>query len=260
MFGRIHGLFINYIITGVINFPVTYYLLKINPFKKVGLFLLFFPSVLAFIISINSIISAEALPGMPGIIINIISTLSGIILYKSQQKRIVVIIYLLFLALAIPNYYNILNIYYDMAEPNQVVGTELPEIWITDKNGVKKRLKGNNKVMVIDLWSNSCANCITAFPKFEKVKRDYRNDSLVEFLSINIYQNKGEIIRAEKFLKGYTFKNYYSDESLFKKLNFNTVPNYIVIGKDNRLKYFGSLNMETLETYNNIYKLIENEK
>lgn len=258
--GRRHGLFTNYIITGILNFIVTFYLLRINPFKKVGLSLIFLPFILLFGVMIGSIMSAEAIPGMPGIIMYIISTLGGITLYKSKQKDKVVIIYALILALAIHNYYNILNIYYDIAEHNEVVSTELPEIWIADKNGTKQRLTSTNKITVIDLWSNTCANCITAFPKFEKLKNDYKNDTEVNFLSINIYHNDKDIIKAEEFLKGYTFKNYYSDESLFEKLNFNAVPYYVLVGRDNRIKYFGNLNMETYETYNNIYKLIENEK
>ena len=34
----------------------------------------------------------------------------------------------------------------------------------------------------------------------------------------------------------------------------------MIIGKDGKIKYFGSLNIDKLETYNNIYELIENER
>lgn len=258
--GRSYGLLQNYIITGILNFIATFYLLKINPFKKVGLSLLFLPFVLLSATVLYGTINSQVMPGIIGYFMYVFSTLGGLILYRSHQKGRVIIVYTLFLALAFSNYYNLLNIYYSIARDNKVVGTELPNIWIRDKNGKKILLDNNGKILVIDLWSNSCVNCITAFPKFEKVKNDYTNDTSVDFLSINIYHNEKEISEAEKFLKGYTFKNYYSDESLYKKLNFNSVPYYVVVGKDNRIKYFGNLNIETLKTYNNIYKLIENEK
>lgn len=260
LIGRIHGLFENYIITGILNFIATFYLLKINPFKKVGLSLLYLPFILLSVSILYGLINSMVIPGLLGYFMYIFSTAGGVILYKSYQKKRVVIIYTLFLVLAVGNYYNLINLYYSVAIDNKIVGTELPEIWVADKNGQKTRLGSNDKVIVVDLWSNSCAACIEAFPNFEKVKNDYENDASVDFLSINVYNDEKEIKVAQNFLNGYTFKNYFSDRSLFKKLNFNAVPQYMIVGKDNRIKYFGHLNMGALENYNNIYKLIEKEK
>jgi hypothetical protein len=34
----------------------------------------------------------------------------------------------------------------------------------------------------------------------------------------------------------------------------------MIVGKNGKIIYFGNLNMETFETYNNVYNLIEEEK
>ena len=96
--------------------------------------------------------------------------------------------------------------------------------------------------------------------KFEKVKNYYEEDEEIDFISINIYETKKEISLSKKYLTNFTFKQYYSNNTLYKILNFNSIPNYMIIGKDGKIKYFGSLNSEFYETYNNIYKLIDNEK
>lgn len=258
--GRAYGLYMNFIVTGVINFIFTYYLLKINPFKKMGLFLIFFPFILLSLTVAYGLLNSEQMPGIIGYYMYLLSTAFGVLLYISNKKIVISCIYVLFFTVSVLNYQNMLHYYYSIVDKNINVGKVVPKIEISDKNGSKQFLKNNGKILVVDLWSNTCSNCIKAFPKFEKLKNDYKNDNKVAFLAINIYNKKSEILESEKYLKKYSFNNFYSDTLLFNKLNFNTIPKYMIIGKDEKIKYFGSLNMETLETYNNIYKLIENEK
>ncbi|WP_396190827.1 TlpA family protein disulfide reductase [Flavobacterium sp.] len=260
LFGRFYGLYMNFVVTGVINFIFTYYLLKINPFKKVGLFLIFFPFILLSLAVAYGIINSERMPGIIGYYMYLLSTAFGIILYRSSKMIVISCIYLLLFTVSVLNYQNMFNYYYSIVDKNINVGKVVPKIEIIDKNGTKQLLKNNGKILVVDLWSNTCGNCIKAFPKFEKIKNDYKNDNEVAFLAINIYNKKSDILESEKYLKKYSFNNFYSDTLLFNKLNFNTVPNYMIIGKDEKIKYFGNLNVESIETYNNMYKLIENEK
>lgn len=258
--GRAYGLYMNFIVTGVINFIFTYYLLKINPFKKMGLFLIFLPFILLSLTVAYGIMNSEQMPGIIGYYMYLLSTAFGVLLYFSNKKIVISCIYVLFFTVSVLSYQNMFNYYYSIVDKNISVGKTVPKIEIIDKNGAKQLLKNNGKILVIDLWSNTCSNCIKAFPKFEKLKNDYKNDSQVNLIALNIYNKKSDILESEKFLKNYTFNNYYSDKSLYDKLSFNTVPNYMIVGKNGKIKYFGNLNMETLETYNNIYKLIENEK
>lgn len=259
-FGREFGSYTNFIITGIINFIFTYYLLKINPFKKTGLFLIFFPLLLLSLVVIHALINSIRIPGIVGYYMCLLATLFGTLLYLFNKKTLISCIYSILFIVSVLNFNNIFNYYYSLVEKNISVGKTVPKIEIIDKNGTKQLLKNNGKILVIDLWSNTCSNCIKAFPKFEKLKNDYKNDSQVNLIALNIYNKKSDILESEKFLKNYTFNNYYSDKSLYDKLSFNTVPNYMIVGKNGKIKYFGNLNMETLETYNNIYKLIENEK
>lgn len=258
--GRANGLFVNFVLIGIINFIFTNYLLKINPFKKMGLFLIFFPFLLLTFTICYGLYMKLTMPGILDYIMYLLSTSFGILIYKSLNKKIILIIYSIIYLLLIYNYSNLMELYYSTKEQNINVNKFAPILNLEDKNGEKLIIKNENKVLVIDFWSLSCGNCIKSFPKFEKVKNDFKNDDEVEFISINIYQSKNEIEKSEEIISEYTFKNFYSDKSLFKKLNFNSVPNYMIIGKDNKIKYFGHLNVESYENINNIYKLIENEK
>lgn len=258
--GRANGLFVNFMLIGIINFIFTYNLLKINPFKKMGLFLIFLPFLLLTFTICYGLYMKLAMPGILDYIMYLFSTSFGILIYKSSNKKNKIIIYTIIYFLLVYNYNNLMELYYTTKEQNVNINKLAPILNLEDKNGNKVIIKNENKILVIDLWSLSCGNCIKSFPKFEKVKNDYKNDNEVEFISINIYRSKNEIEKSEKIIDGYTFKNFYTDKSFFKKLNFNSVPNYMIIGKDNKIKYFGHLNVESYENINNIYKLIENEK
>jgi thiol-disulfide isomerase/thioredoxin len=253
-------MFFNFIVTGIINFLFTFYLLKINPYKKLGLFLIFLPFLLLTSTVIYGLINSERMPGIIGYFMYLFSSTSGLILFLSRKKRVVIFIYFILLSLSILNYNNFINYYYSIVDQNTSIGKNLPEIEILNSKNELQILNNNGKILVVDLWSNTCGNCIKDFPKFEKLKNDFANDSLVDFISINIYNKKSDITESEKYLKKYTFKKYFTDRSVYKKLDFNSIPNYMLVGKDGKIKYFGNLNMETYETYNNIYKLIENEK
>lgn len=258
--GRANGLFVNFVLIGIINFIFTYYLLKINPFKKMGLFLMFFPFILLTITICYGLYIKLTMPGILDYIMYLFSTTFGVLIYKSLNKKNILILYTTIYLLLVYNYSNLMELYYSTKEQNVNVNKFAPILNLEDKNGNKVIIKNENKILVIDLWSLSCGNCIKSFPKFEKVKNDFKNDNDIEFISINIYQSKDEIEKSEKIINNYTFKNFYSNKSLFNTLNFNSVPNYMIIGKDNRIKYFGHLNVESYENINNIYKLIENEK
>lgn len=226
-----------------------------------GLFLIFFPFLLSTFVVIYSIISSIPLPGIIGYSIYLISTIFSLIILRQKNTKIWIIIYAILVTSILINYNNLFNYYYSTIEKNETVGKTFPIIKLTDKFGKEFDLKNyKNKIIIIDLWANFCGNCIKAFPNFEKLKKDFEKDSEVKLLSINIYNNNLDIKNSEKYLKGYSFDNYFSDKTIYKKLDFSSVPSYLIIGKDGKIKYFGNLNIETYETYNNIYKLIENEK
>ncbi len=260
LFGRAYGLYLNFIVSGFINFFLSYYLLKLNPFKKIGIFLIFLPFLLLLPTTIYGAISNQRMPGIVGFIIYIVSSIFGIIVFKTEKKVIYIILYFLSFIILTINYFNILNYYYYRFDQNKIIGEIVPKIFLKDEFGNSSIILVNNKIQVIDLWSNSCAECIKQFPKFEELKNKYKNDDEVDFYGLNVMEKNQDFERSKSFLSNYTFKNFYTNKDIFKKLNFSAVPYYMIINKKGKIIYFGSLNVEKNETYNNIYNLIENEK
>jgi thiol-disulfide isomerase/thioredoxin len=261
--GRNFGVFFNFIATGILNFFLVYYLIRINPFKKIGLLLLFFPFVTLFLTFIYGLVNNLGMPGITNILIYAIALVFVFLVHKSNKKNKLIFssLYLVIFIISVINHSNILNYYYyNYVEKNfSIVNIDMPSIQKKDFKGKIYEVE-KNKIQVIDLWSNSCGQCISQFPKFEKLKNDYKGDEAIEFYALNIIEKPDDQVRAKKFLKGYTFNNYFTDSTVFKKLRFSAVPYYVVVGKDNKIKYFGSLNTDKLETYNNMYDIIENEK
>ncbi len=261
MFGRFYGLYNYFILAGVLNIFLTYILLKTNPLRKMGLFLIFFPLVLSTFAVIFALIKSIFLPGLLGFIIYLTSSIFALLIYfHNKNKIIITLIYFITFMISSYNYENLMNFYNYNFEKNENVGKEIPHIDLLDENNNKTQIKKFNKIQVVDLWSNSCGVCIKSFPKFEKLKNHYKNDPDVNIFAVNVYNDTSEISQSKKYTKKYTFKNYYTDKKILAKLNFSAYPYYMIIGKDGKIKYFGDLNIETSETYNNIYELIDNEK
>lgn len=257
-----YNFYYRFILIGIFNFILVWMLLKINPYKKKGLFCIFAFFLIVTPVLICSFLKGEKVPGLLIYIVYITSSIFAIFGYKSARKipyAIIICYIFIFSAIAL-NHKNLLNYYNDLYEDKTNINRLVPLIKISDNKDKVRHISGNGKVQVIDLWSNSCAYCIADFPKFEKLKNDYVGDKNIEFFSLNVAIENFDQEKAEKFLKNYTFKNYYTDEKILKMLNFSRFPYYMIVAKDGRIKYFGNLNTDKLETYNNIYDIIDNEK
>lgn len=261
IFSSAFGQDIGFYLTGLFNFVLSYYLLKINPFKKIGYPLVFLYFFLVFPVMIHGLFIVKAYIGLLKASIYYISSFSSILVYTVRTNKLkIALIYLLVLVFLSINFNNMFNFYMAYLYKNEMVGKNLPQITIYDSRGNGFLLSSKEKILVVDLWSNSCGYCIQAFPEFEKLKNHFKNDKAVEFLAINVDEKKINRKRGLSYIEKFTFKNYFVERDILKKLNFSQFPNYMIVGKDGKIKYFGDLNMDELETYNNIYKLIENEK
>lgn len=248
-------------IIGILNLVLSYYLLLKNPFKFYGWVFIFITTIIFNILAIMFLINTnKGFLGMQLVLIYNISSLFSILIYKLRIKKTLSIIYILLYLTMCVNFKNINNYYFSKLYENEIVGINLPDIIIKDIKGNVKNINKTNKVLLIDLWSNSCSYCIQSFPKFEEVFKHYKNDSEVEVISINVDEANPNRMRGFKYVKKYSFNNYFTSNEILKKLKFNKFPNYMIVGKDGKIKYFGSLNTHEMETYNNIYELIENEK
>jgi len=257
IFGKFH----QFIIIGIFNFIITIKLLKINPFKYYGLVFIFF-----YFFLINGSLFYSFFKNDSGFngyftcFIYNLSSLFAVLVFRAKLKWLNIAIYsLLFLILSF-NFHNMYNYYLDFKNKSEIVNTKLPEIKIFNLKGDEFALKANGRVQVIDLWSNSCGYCITAFPEFQKVFNKYKNDDDVEVFALNVDENIPNRDRGSSFVEKYSFRNYFVSKEILEKLKFNTFPNYMIVSKKGQIKYFGNLNTGATETYNNIYDLIENEK
>lgn len=258
-YSRAYSLFYNLILIGLLNIFFTFFLLKLNPFKKMGLIMIFFPVILTFSTFVYSLIFKEEI-FIVNIIALIFTSVLGLYFYKYQNQKnnkYIVLLYVILFFTTIYYYEHIVNLYFDSF--NEVAkNVKFPDIEIVDDNGHNIELP-YNKVIIIDLWSNYCSNCIKEFPKFEALSKEFLNNDKIYFCSLNIFYNNLDVTKTKSLLQNYTFNNFYTNKDIFKKLNFNSVPNYVVLNRKMEVIYFGSLNTKFKNSESYIYDIIKNE-
>lgn len=249
-----------FITIGILNFIVIYYLLVINPFAKMGLFSIVFLNIIILSLIFTVLYQSFYLPGLVVLIMYVFSSIMALLQFYFWKKKIFIFIYFLLIFSMIYNYDNIFNFYYSQLHKNKIVGTMVPLIKIINSSEELLLTDFQGKVVLIDFWTNTCSICIQEMPEFNRVYEYFKNDKNVEMISINIFAAKADIYKADRLSRKYNYAKYYTDTTIYSKLNFNKVPNYLIIGKDKKIKYLGPLNSNRQETYNNIFKLINNEK
>ncbi len=99
------------------------------------------------------------------------------------------------------------------------VGDKLPEMAFKNlsnypkKQAVTSDFKG--KLMILDFWSTGCSSCIAAFPKMEKLQKEF--DGKLQVVLVNPWESKEQIAKTED-----RWKKYYSDPNY--KLKMPAVP------------------------------------
>lgn len=261
IFSALHGSFYRFVITGVFNLLFCIYLIRINPFGRIGKILIFSYFFFSTPTIIYGLIANERMPGLLSYSIFLLSSVFAILIFNSKNKKLLYIcIYAFLFLLYTYNFNNVLYWYSDLYEDKVNIDKMLPEIVVHDYQGNKTVIKPNGKVQVVDLWSTSCGYCIQSFPNFEKVYQKYKNDNQVMVYAINAKIRDFNLERANGYVKKYSFPNYFADSIILKKLNYSKFPYYMIVSKKGEIKYFGSLHILPTETYNNFYDLIENEK
>jgi len=200
----------------------------------------------------------ELFLGTPLLVISTIAITAATLNHKSfssfKKTAVIFILMIGILSYLLPNYY-----VYIRNKPNDVISKHVPELTLYDEAGKRFNLKDKTgKIIVLDLWNSSCGACIKAFPKFEALRNEFKNDTIIEFYSLNIPIRKvDEKERAKKFTDKYNFSKLYADINASKALNITAVPQYLIIDKNQNIAYIGGLYTETNVFYNNFYKLIK---
>lgn len=261
------GQLVAFPITGLLFFFGGILLLRKNPFqnKKIGYLFIFglFPSIL-FGMSIFSF-NDPGFIGKPQTFILLISIIFAFIFYKKSYPQLIRIgaMFVLFLAAStalLPNYY----IWRVENKHNfEILEKDLPDLTVFDEDGNQLDLKkADGKIIVLDIWNSSCGICIKKFPDFEKLKDEFSKDSSMVFYTLNLPMQRflEEKQDVEKYTNPYSFGKLYADKNVQDQLKINAVPQYMIIDKNKKVRYLGTLNTGTLDFYNNFYSIIEKIK
>lgn len=101
-------------------------------------------------------------------------------------------------------------------------------------------LKANKgKIVYVDFWASWCRPCIEAMPDAQKLRAKYAADS-VAFIYISMDEKRTDWIKSIdrallKSVSGSYILLNPTQSSLNKKFNLNTIPRYLLYGKDGKL-------------------------
>jgi len=86
-------------------------------------------------------------------------------------------------------------------------------------------LKG--KVLVLDFWATWCGPCRVQHPLYEKVRKNFKGNADVVFLSVNTDDEQGPV---EPFLQTHKWdRTVYFEEGLSNALHVSSIPTTIII-------------------------------
>lgn len=249
-----------FIPSNIINFFIPYLF-----FKKIGkdlsiklLIIFMLPSFLLLLVSFHAFFLQGTIKTIPYAISINISILSAYYISQKKEKIKLIIIYIFIVLLV---FYLKCNFYYGKEyKIDNAVFIESFKI-INENNAAFNIYNKKNKILILELWSSNCSICFKKFPDFEKLSYDYRDDSLVEFYTLNLPLKRDSVLNIPNLIKNYKFKKLYSkNKIIWDSLNVNSVPRTLVLDKDGRIRYNGLLNNNNFLFYNNINLIIRKLK
>ncbi len=115
-------------------------------------------------------------------------------------------------------------------DPNLGVVNPL-EFTLNGLNGERLALSSLlGKVVVFDFWATWCGPCRAQHPLYEEVKKRFKDDPTVVFLSISSDEDRSAV---KPFLAEQGWKNtVYFEDGLSRTLRVSSIPTTIVFGKD----------------------------
>lgn len=154
-----------------------------------------------------------------------------------------------------PNYFQFYQAY---IKKEVKINQPFPNIGLTNKNK-EQVMFDKDKIIVLDFWTTSCGVCFREFPLFNDLTLKYKDNSQIEFYSVNVplkrdaFEKNVEIIEEYK----YSFKNIYaiSDDEISEKLNIYAFPTIVII-KDNMIVYQGHPSYDKKVLVDNFEKII----
>lgn len=130
------------------------------------------------------------------------------------------------------------------------IGDPMPDISLgsvwNNKTGKTHFSDFKGKLVILDFWSQNCASCIAAFPKMEKLQKEFRDE--IQIFLINPWEKVDEVVEHFKKVKKEDLKmpdlpciekSKNSDE-LLKLLPVIGVTTQVWIDQDGKITLMGS--------------------
>jgi len=116
-----------------------------------------------------------------------------------------------------------------LADPNTRAAKVL-DFTLSGIKGDKLQLASlQGKAIVFDFWATWCGPCRAQHPLYEEVKRKFRTNSDVAFVSVNTDEDRALV---EPFLKDQQWSQaVYFEDGLTRKLEISSIPTTIVVNR-----------------------------
>jgi thiol-disulfide isomerase/thioredoxin len=138
-----------------------------------------------------------------------------------------------------PNWFS----YFTMKKPEQFTLLQSKLVDINNREITTADLKG--KVILFDLWHSACYSCIKEFPQLQALYDEYKGDSSVKIISLNIPLDQDNGIRPTRYSNQYSFeKLYFKDEKEYQRFYERPVPLVLILDKNMNCRYAGQLNTD----------------
>jgi thiol-disulfide isomerase/thioredoxin len=121
------------------------------------------------------------------------------------------------------------------------------------------------KLIILDFWSTFCSTCIAAFPKMEKLQKQF--DGEIQIILVNCYEdelkinerlkkiNKNRI--ASKLIKLPELPALFSDSILIKFFPHETIPHHVWIDREGRIL---AITYDYYATSENVQQMLDGKK
>lgn len=110
------------------------------------------------------------------------------------------------------------------------------------------------KLIIIDFWNRWCGSCIEAFPKMEKLQKEFGDKIKVLLVTTD---KKEEVVKLFKRFKVPELTILYGDTLLSAMFPHITVPHHVWINPDGRIQFITDGYNATVQ---NVSKLLEGKK
>ena len=99
------------------------------------------------------------------------------------------------------------------------------------------------KVLLFDIWHSACYPCIKKFPEVQALYDEYKDDTLVKIISLNLPLERDSGVRPTRFTDPYSFsKMYFLNQEEYEKFSIQNVPLVLILDKNMKCRYAGQLN------------------